>query len=293
MARWAYADVWRIFREWSPPLPQEQLVAQLQQQLGSSSGDRFKRPVLVSLGDRSETCHTVLEVRALFVRFADLDRFVPVEKMKPHLECGSEYSLGNATSVQGLPDFAASAASWCNSSRVPPEKRVPEQLRGLYWMMELGLPDLSFCTSLAEWNNDTLTAILPEWSTFIFRKESWETVSSLAAGVAKTRYYYYLKFTDSSLSRATITTNYHLFNAAINMPLIELQETPGGQVKSELPGDIFQRPSHVFGRDLGVYYPVRIMYDGGRVHQARYSLMKQMEAQRAVSASLVHYATGC
>merc|ERR1719183_3495530 len=64
-----------------------------------------------------------------------------------HVNCGSEYTLGGMGSER-LPDLLTHAHEWCNSDLVPEDRRVPEALRGLYWMKDLTLSDVAFCSSL-------------------------------------------------------------------------------------------------------------------------------------------------
>lgn len=233
--------------------------------------------------------------------------YMPPGSMTNHFRCGTEYSLGDATSAKNLPDFAASAATWCNASLVPPEKRVPEQLRGLYWMMNLSVADVAFCTSLAEWDSETMTGTLEPWTMFVARKEVWETVPSWfttiqkIAGWAYTKSFLFtLKFKDSSFREATITTNNPVLNFFESFPLRDVPETPDGLVKSEKPDDILYRPTLLFNMfTFSEYWAVRIMDGDGHVHQERYALMKQLEKEQAIAryeivpSSLIRYEKTC
>jgi len=218
--------------------------------------------------------------------------YVPMDSMVPNFNCGAEYTLGEQD------DLADNAYSWCDSRFVPEEKRVPPQLRGLYWMYNLTIDDVAFCTSLAEWDEKTLTARLAVWTHFVIRKKPEEKVPHLSETVAKLPVVggpliYTLAFTDATYTSASITTNLRLANALINFPLTELDETPGGEVKREQPGDIFDRPSFFFGVQAkkARYYAVRIMDDAGNVHRERYNLMKEKEA--VYGGTLMRYAPRC
>lgn len=152
---------------------------------------------------------------------------------------------------------------------------------------------MAFCTSLAEWDDEKLTARLAVWTHFVALLHEGETVPKLLKEVAGVHLFgpliYSLKFTNRTFKHADITTNFNGVNRVIEFPLIEIANTPDGTVQSETSGDIFDRPSYLFGRRMpivgdyfksmmaGRYFAVRIMSDKGKVHEGRYELMRLAE----------------
>lgn len=211
-----------------------------------------------------------------------------------------------------LPDFADTAFSWCNPERVPVEKRIPEFLQGLFWLKDYGdFSALAFCTSLAEWDNETHTAMLSPWMTWV-EQRLWDD------GVPPREMYgtagkrdddgptefpspllYELSFDmpedPDDHHRAAIRftrTSRRVMNWLARLPLNELAQTPDGLVSREQPGDIWHRPSLLFGLiNVHNYYAVRIMDGKGNVHRERYEIMKNNYAHR--NASFVYCEWDC
>lgn len=214
-----------------------------------------------------------------------------------HFECASEYTLGGM-GAERLPDLLTHAHEWCRSDIVPEDKRVPEVLRGLFWMKGLSLSDVAFCGSLGEWDAETLTARLPVWSTFIAGKETDEDVPSMIMSISGVRnrrkipMIYSLQFTNSSLKEAEINPNARFLDAISYFPMYELSETADGSLTSEHPGDIWSRPSfffHFFSPPP--YEAVRVMYDDGTLNMDRASAMRADLVQREVT--YMRYAPVC
>lgn len=209
-----------------------------------------------------------------------------------------------------MADVAEAAKSWCRADLVPEEKRVPEFLRGFYWMKDLALPDVGFCPSLGEWDAKTRSLRLAVWTHFVFRKEATEEVPHLAESVAKLPWpiseplIYTIEFTDDTFTNANIYTNSVIVNRFIKFPLTELAKTEDGLVVSEKRGDIWNRPSFFgfgiftdwlkFESKSGRYYAVRVVDDDGKVNPKTYEMMKAAEtAQTKAGGSFVRYASEC
>lgn len=220
-----------------------------------------------------------------------------------HFNCGSEYTLGGL-GADRLPDLITSAHEWCRSDLVPSHKRVPEFLRGLYWMKDLFLSDVAFCGSLGEWDAETLTARLPVWSTFVVGKTPEEEVPRLIRDISgqgnspralilgRHALIYSIAFTNSSFTEAQISPSHRLFDIISNFPMIALSSTKDGALSSEHPGDIFDRPSFIFGQSGGdAYEAVKVMYDDGTLNMERVSLMRSMRS--ADNMTYMRYAPSC
>lgn len=216
--------------------------------------------------------------------------------------CGSEYTLGGMGSDR-LPDLLTHAHEWCRSDSMPEDQRVPEVLRGLFWMKDLTLSDIAFCGSLGEWNAETLTARLPVWSSFVVGKKPEEEVPALIEAIAgqglhpsalilgRHALVYSITFTNSSLTEAQISPSHNLFDRVSNFPMLELQTTADGSLSSERPGDIFSRPSFFFGRETAPYEAVKVMYDDGTLHMDRVSAMRAAKINDPVT--YMRYAPTC
>jgi len=219
-----------------------------------------------------------------------------------------------------VPDLADTAYSWCNANRVPEEKRIPEFLQGLFWLKDYGdYSAIAFCTSLAEWDNETHTALLPPWMTWVEQRlwddgmppqEMYKLTGQTGppkpdgewrhadfADVVEMPDYDHtfpspimyelafempdepeefhsadIRFTHSSRS---------IVNWLARLPLNEIQQTSDGLATREQPGDIWERPSLLFGLvNVHHYFPVRIMDGHGNVHRERYELMKEQTLNR-------------
>lgn len=222
----------------------------------------------------------------------------------PRHDCASEYTLGGLGSER-LPDLLEHAHEWCNSDLVPEDKRVPEQMRGLFWMKGLALSDVAFCGSLGEWDAETLTVRIPVWMGFVIGRQPEEEVPQLALdtsgmgsrfsvmGFALGRHplIYSIRFTNSSLKEAVIIPSARIFNAISRHPMIELPATEDGTLPSERPGDIWDRPSFMFGFYHGKYEAVKVMYDDGTLHHQRISAMRAQEMNSNVT--YMRYAPTC
>lgn len=250
--------------------------------------------------------------------------YTPIDDLKPTLECGTEYFF-DAAERSSVADLVKTAHEWCRADSVPADKRVPEFLRGLYWMKDLGLPDIAFCPSLAEWTKKPgggAVAKLAVWTHFVFRKAKGENVSSLAENVAAVpglgRFrknggplIYTIDFPDDTFEVASITTNYWLLNRFIKFPLRAFKEgeaTPDGQVVSQKKGDVWDRPSFFgwgvvtdwfkFENKKARYYAVRVWEDdgteAGKINQDIYDKMKEAElAQTSDGDTFVRYHPKC
>jgi len=219
-----------------------------------------------------------------------------------HFRCGSEYTLGGMGSDR-LPDLLTHAHEWCRTDLVPEDRRVPDVLRGLFWMKDLALDDVAFCGSLGEWDAETLTARLPVWSTFVVGKQPEEEVPQLIEDIAGQGWshrslllgahalIYSITFTNSSLTEAHISPSHHLFNAISTFPMLELQTTADGSFATERPGDLFSRPSFFFGREAPPYEAVKVMYDDGTLHMERISAMRADHMNDQVT--YMRYGTTC
>jgi len=223
--------------------------------------------------------------------------------------------------AQGLPDFFEHAHEWCNSNLVPPEKRVPEFLRGLYWMKDLKLDDIAFCPSLGEWNATTRSLRLAVWTHFVFRRKKTGKLTNFARSFTRNKgeedvpliakkaawipfvrkpLIYTITFSDDSFTYADIWTNSKVANTFIKFPLEEMTETDDKMIKKEKRGDIWNRPSFFglgslkFGAESQRYYAVRVMNDDGTVHRERYEMMKKAENdQTEEGENFVRYAHNC
>jgi hypothetical protein len=228
--------------------------------------------------------------------------YVEIDDQVPTFNCPIEMAFGNQ---DGVRDMVEAAREWCDASKLPEGMRVPPHMRGLYWMKDLPLQDVAFCTSLAEFDPETLTAKLAVWEHFVFRRHEGEKVPHLvkkaahlhlAGGYPLT---YTLKFSNDTLRYADIKTNSAVINPFINFPLIEVEKTPDETCVSHAPGDIFSRPCF-FGLDaLGAttdfgeapYYAVRIMDGDGKLNEENYKLMQEAEAP--TGDKFVRYAQMC
>lgn len=222
----------------------------------------------------------------------------------PRHDCGSEYTLGGAGSDR-FPDLLTHAHEWCRSDLVPEDKRVPEAMRGLYWMKGLALSDVAFCGSLGEYDPETFTVRIPVWMGFVVGREPDEEVPQLILDVSgmgsrfsvmgfalgRSALVYSIQFTNASLSEAVIRPSATVFNAISRHPMIELQATEDGTLKSERPGDIFDRPSFFFGFYHGKYEAVKVMYDDGTLHPERVAAMRASEMGNNVT--YMRYAPTC
>jgi len=93
------------------------------------------------------------------------------------------------------------AKDWCDISTVPVAERVPEKLRGLFWMQFVATSDLNVCFSLGRWDPATLTMVLHVYETFTWAANPqgfFAQQNMLGA-------FYYLKFESKELKKATIT----------------------------------------------------------------------------------------
>jgi hypothetical protein len=219
-------------------------------------------------------------------------------------DCGSEYTLGGLGS-DTLPDLLTHAHEWCNSALVPEEKRVPEAMRGLYWMKGLALSDIAFCGSLGEYDPETFTVRIPVWMGFVVGREPEEEIpqlildtsgmgsrfSIMGFALGRSPLIYSIQFTNSSLQEAVIVPSARIFNAISRHPMIALPATEDGSLASERPGDIFDRPSFMFGFYHGKYEAVKVMYDDGTLHPERVAAMRAAEMNKNVT--YMRYAPTC
>lgn len=190
---------------------------------------------------------------------------------------------------------------------VPEDKRVPEFLRGLYWMKDLALTDIAFCPSLAEWNETTLTARMPVWASFVVGRESHEEVPQLIVdvsgkgkpwtlfgfGIGENVLIYSIQFTNRTFKEAIITPSAPIFNAISRHTMTELDQTPDGTIASEKKGDIFDRPSWFLGLNIDSknYEAVRVVDDDGNIHPQRAKMMRDAENPNGVT--YMRYAPNC
>lgn len=212
---------------------------------------------------------------------------------QPHYDCAREFTI-DKTKLPSYDDLLETAHEWCRSDLVPEEKRVPEVLRGFYWMKDLPLTDIAFCPSLAEWNATTRTARMPVWASFVVGRESHEEVPALILGVSgkgtllttpgeklmlgNTVLIYSIQFTDDTFKKAIITPNAPVFNTVTTHHMTELDQTPDGRIVSEKRGDIWDRPSWALGViSIKNYYAVRVMDDDGTIHEERAKMMREAE----------------
>jgi len=199
-------------------------------------------------------------------------------------DCGSEYTLGGL-GHETLPDLLTHAHEWCRSDIVPEHLRVPESLRGLYWMKDMPFSDIAFCGSLGEYDPETFTIRIPVWMGFVVGKEPDEEIPALLVHELSTGspLIYSLVFTNSSMSEARIIPSNGLFNAISRHAMKELPETKDGTLKSERPGDIFDRPSFFFGFFRTDYEAVKVMYDDGSLNEEAVTAMRAKEMNNNVT----------
>jgi len=253
--------------------------------------------------DEGQSTHQFIRRRRRGVSnlLADGTPYVDVDT-PAHFRCGSEYTLGGMGSDR-LPDLLTHAHEWCRTDLVPEDRRVPDVLRGLFWMKDLTLADVAFCGSLGEWDAETLTARLPVWSAFVVGKEPEEEVPHLIELVAgqglsasalllgRHAMIYSITFTNSSLKEAYISPSHHLFDAISHFPMVELQTTADGSFATERPGDLFIRPSFLLGRPAAPYEAIKVMYDDGTLHMPRVSAMRADHINDQVT--YMRYGTTC
>lgn len=222
----------------------------------------------------------------------------------PRHDCASEYTLGGVGRAT-LPDLIGDAHRWCRSDLVPEHLRVPERMRGLYWMKGLGLSDVAFCPSLAEWDAERLTARLPVWMTFVVGKQPEEEIPQLILdtsgmgsratlmgfALGKHPLIYHIQFLNSSLTEAIIVPSAWLFRTISRHPMIQKDVTDDGTFTADHPGDIFDRPSFFFGRSFGSYEAVKVMYDDGTVKEDVVTAMRAAEIPNNVT--YMRYAPTC
>jgi len=232
-----------------------------------------------------------------------VDSYFGVDSPVTHA-CGSEFTLGGLGS-DTLPDLLTHAHEWCNSDLVPEHLRVPEKMRGLFWMKNLSISDIAFCGSLGEWDAETLTVRIPVWMGFIVGREPEEEVPQLILDVSgmgsrfttfgfalgKSPLIYSIRFTDSSMTEARIYPSAFLFNLISRHPMIEKNVTDDGTLMSERPGDIWDRPSFFFGQFADKYEAVKVMYDDGTFNEERVSAMRAAEMNNNVT--YMRYAPSC
>jgi len=203
-------------------------------------------------------------------------KWVPTDKKLVNFNCPVESYF--KTLRPELDDFAATALSWCNSKDVPADKLVPEALRGLYWMKNGNPHDIAFCTTRSEWDAETMTAKMSPWTDFVWRKRDDEEIPATPKKLSGL--VYSLKFKDMSMAYANITTNVGVVNLIANLPLVEVQVTEdvaGGVIHSTKQGDIYERPTSVFGKQIAKYYAVRVVDDAGNVNAEWYKQMAENE----------------
>lgn len=239
--------------------------------------------------------------------------YLPVTERAPNYNCCQEVGIDQEFQPD-LPDLADTAYSWCNPNRVPEEKRIPEFLQGLFWLKDYGdFSALAFCTSLAEWDNETHTALLAPWMTWVEQRlwddgmppqEMYKLTGALSGppkpegewrhadydGVSEmpNPIIYELAFEmpdePDEMHSADISLTHssrRVINWLSRLPLNEIQQTPDGLATHEQPGDIWERPSLLFGMiNVHHYFPVRIMDGQGNVHRERYEIMKEHTLNR-------------
>jgi hypothetical protein len=189
-----------------------------------------------------------------------------------------------------LDDFAATAHEWCNSKIVPEEHRVPKSLRGVYWMRGSHEHEVAFCTTGADYDKETLTAKLSPMFDFVYRKWDNETVPKGVEMMEGARHMYYtLNFRNESMTYANITLP--PVTLLMKMPLIEAQETDDGLISSKKKGDLFARPSFLFGKQIAKYDAVRIVDDEGTVNSEWYKMMEG--AEHRVKSSFMRFEQDC
>lgn len=184
---------------------------------------------------------------------------------------------------------------------------MPEFLRGLYWMKDLALADIAFCPSLAEWNETTLTARMPVWSSFVVGRQTYEEVPQLILdvsgkgkpwtlfgfGLGENVLIYSIQFTNDTFKEATITPSAPIFNAISRHTMTEVDQTPDGKVEKVEKGDIFDRPSWILGINFESknYHAVRVVDDEGNIHQQRAKMMR--DAENPNDLTYMRYAPSC
>lgn len=238
--------------------------------------------------------------------------YLPIHERPVNYNCCKEVGIDQELQPD-VPDLAETAYSWCNANRVPEDRRMPEFLQGLFWLKDYGhYSAIAFCTSLAEWDNETHTALLSPWMTWV-EQRLWDDgmppqeMYRLVAGSQPPKpegewrhadydgvtefpnrivyelafempeepdafHYADVRFTHSSRTWV---------NWLARLPLNEIAQTPDGMVTREQPGDLWERPSLLFGiANVHHYFPVRIMDGKGNVHRERYELMKSQTQHR-------------
>jgi len=222
----------------------------------------------------------------------------------PRHDCASEYTLGGLGN-DTLPDLLTHAHEWCNSALVPEHLRVPEVMRGFFWMKGLALSDVGFCGSLGEWDAQTLTVRIPVWMGFVVGREPGEDIpqlildtsgmgsrfSAFGFALGRSPLIYNIRFTNSSLTEARIFPSARIFNMISRHPMVEKKATDDGTILSERPGDIFDRPSFFFGQFHGKYEAVKVMYDDGTFNEDRVTKMRAEELSG--NFTYMRYAPSC
>lgn len=271
-----------------------------------------------SSGERiSSQIHANLEIRQPSIMGSAVSHlphapYVPISERAVNYNCCQEVGIDQELQPD-VPDLADTAYSWCNANRVPEEKRIPEFLQGLFWLKDYGdFSALAFCTSLAEWDNETHTALLAPWMTWV-EQRLWDDgmppqeMYKLSATSAPSKpegewrhadydgvlemphpIVYELAFEmpdePGEMHEADISLTHssrRIINWLAQLPLDEIQQTPDGLVTREQPGDLWERPTYLFGlANVHHYFPVRIMDGHGNVHRERYELMKEQYAYR-------------
>lgn len=232
--------------------------------------------------------------------------YVNIEERPVNFNCCQEVGIDQELRPD-LPDLAETAHTWCNSDRVPAEKRVPPFLRGLYWLKGYGdFSAIAFCTSLAQWDPETNTALLAPWMSWV-NQRLWDDAvppgsfydfagvavpekdpvtgmahnyDASATPLGKTDVYelsFDVSNPDEIKADIQFTSSENTWmNWITTLPLNELESTADGAVHRERSGDIWDRPSYLLGLvNVHQYQPVRIVDDDGVIHRERYDLMKQ------------------
>lgn len=211
--------------------------------------------------------------------------YTPIKDQEPHFNCKTESS--------SIREFVESAREWCRSDKLPADKRIPEKMRGLYWLMDLNLQNFAFCTSIAEWDAETMEMTLVVWTHFTFYqkpevaydghmvpKMAWDD-AFFKLSSSRQPLIYKMRFNSSDMSFATIIPNSLVFHATNAFTLVELQQTDDGLVKSVEPGDIYDRPCYLFTESKNTnyfrYYAVRVLYDNGTINEPNLKLMEEKE----------------